>query len=36
VFVVGEVVRLHEQLDWFPGTVQALSIKHFQEAFISL
>jgi uroporphyrinogen III methyltransferase/synthase len=34
VLVVGEVVRLHEQLDWF--TPQMLSIKNLQEAFISL
>lgn len=34
VLVVGEVVRLHEQLDWFAP--QALAIKNFQEAFISL
>ena len=34
VLVVGEVVRLHEQLAWFAP--QALSIENFQEAFISL
>jgi uroporphyrin-III C-methyltransferase len=36
VLVVGEVVRLHEQLDWFVHRTQALSIKDFQEAFLSL
>src|SRR6266498_3905399 len=36
VLVVGEVVRLHQQLAWFAGKAQALSIKNFQEAFISL
>ena len=34
VLIVGEVVRLHQQLDWFAP--QALSIKHLQEALISL
>jgi uroporphyrinogen III methyltransferase/synthase len=34
VLVVGEVVRLHEQLDWF--VPQALSIQDIQEAFLSL
>jgi uroporphyrin-III C-methyltransferase len=34
VLVVGEVVRLHDQLDWFAP--QALAIRNFQEAFISL
>lgn len=34
VLIVGEVVRLHEQLDWFAP--QALSIAHLQEALISL
>lgn len=34
VLIVGEVVRLHEQLAWF--VPEALSLKHFQEAFISL
>ena len=33
VVVVGEVVRLQGQLDWFAP--QALSIKGFQEAFLS-
>ena len=36
VFVVGEVVRLHEKLDWFVHQGQAISIKNFQEAFLSL
>lgn len=34
VLIVGEVVRLHEQLDWFAP--QALSVRNFQQAFISL
>jgi uroporphyrin-III C-methyltransferase len=34
VLIVGEVVRLHERLDWF--TPQALSMTNFQEAFLSL
>ena len=34
VLVVGEVVRLHEQLDWFAP--QAFSIENFQEALLSL
>jgi uroporphyrinogen III methyltransferase/synthase len=34
VLVVGEVVRLHDQLDWFAP--QALAIKSFQEALLSL
>ena len=34
VLIVGEVVRLHEQLDWF--TLQALPITDFQEGFLSL
>src|SRR5215211_5616672 len=34
VLVVGEVVRLREQLAWFAP--QALSVRKFQEAFISL
>ena len=36
VLIVGEVVRLHEQLDWFAHRAQSLSIKNFQEAFLSL
>jgi uroporphyrin-III C-methyltransferase len=36
VLIVGDVVGLHEQLAWFAGTAQALSIRNFQEAFISL
>jgi uroporphyrin-III C-methyltransferase len=34
VLVVGEVVRLHDQLDWFAPKV--LAIKNLQEALISL
>ena len=34
VLVVGEVVRLHEELDWF--TPQALPIENFQEVLLSL
>lgn len=34
VLIVGDVIRLRDQLDWF--VPQALSIKHFQDAFISL
>ena len=34
VLVVGEVVRLHEQLDWF--TPQVLAIKHVQTEYLSL
>jgi uroporphyrin-III C-methyltransferase len=34
VLVVGEVVRLHEQLDWFAP--QVLSIKNPQAEFVSL
>ena len=34
VLVVGEVVRLHEQLDWFAP--QDPSIRNFQEALLSL
>ena len=36
VFVVGEVVRLHEKLDWFVPAGQAVSIWNDQEAFITL
>ena len=36
VLIVGEVVRLHDQLAWFPGRAQVLSLKNFQETFISL
>jgi uroporphyrin-III C-methyltransferase len=34
VLIVGEVVRLHEQLEWF--VPQAVSIHHFQTQFVSL
>src|SRR6266498_4431963 len=34
VLVVGEVVRLHEQLDWFAHREQALSMDNFQKAFL--
>ena len=34
ILIVGEVVRLHDELDWF--SPQSLAIKNFQEAFISL
>jgi len=34
VLVVGEVVRFHEQLDWFAP--QVLSIKHVQAEYLSL
>jgi uroporphyrin-III C-methyltransferase len=34
VLVVGEVVRLHEQLEWF--VPQALSIHNFETEFVSL
>jgi uroporphyrin-III C-methyltransferase len=34
VLIVGEVVRLHEQLAWF--TPQALPINNFQEVLLSL
>jgi len=35
VFIVGEVVRLREKLEWFVPQGQALSMQKFQEAFIS-
>jgi uroporphyrin-III C-methyltransferase len=34
ILIVGEVVRLHEQLDWFAP--QTLAIQNLQEAFLSL
>ena len=36
VLVVGEVVRLHEQLDWFAHRAQALSIPHIQTELLSV
>jgi len=36
VFVVGEVVRLHEQLDWFAGGAEVLSIKNIPAELVSL
>lgn len=36
VLVVGEVVRLHEQLNWFTLQAQALSVKNIQAELISL
>jgi uroporphyrin-III C-methyltransferase len=36
VLIVGEVVRLHEQLDWFAHGVQPLPVNDFQKAFLSL
>jgi len=36
VLIVGEVVRLQEQLNWFTVQAQALSIKNFQPEFVSL
>jgi uroporphyrinogen III methyltransferase / synthase len=36
VLVIGEVVRLHEQLDWFAHQAQTLSIKNLQAAILSL
>jgi siroheme synthase len=34
VLIVGEVVRLHEQLEWF--VPQAVSMHHFQTQFVFL
>ena len=34
ILIVGEVVQLHEQLDWF--TPQSLAIQNLQNAFISV
>ena len=36
VLIVGEVVRLHEQLDWFAVQTQALSISNIQSASVFL
>ena len=36
VLVVGEVVRLHEQLNWFALQAQVLSIKNIQAELVSL
>jgi uroporphyrin-III C-methyltransferase len=36
VLVVGEVVRLHEQLDWFAHSAQVLSIQNVQAELLSL
>jgi uroporphyrinogen III methyltransferase/synthase len=36
VLIVGEVVRLHEQLDWFNLQTQALAINNIQSELISL
>jgi uroporphyrin-III C-methyltransferase len=36
VLVVGEVVRLHEQLDWFAQDVPAGAVNPFQKALLSL
>jgi uroporphyrin-III C-methyltransferase len=36
VLVVGEVVRLHEELDWFVQREQVLSIEYVRDTFISL
>ena len=36
VLVVGDVVGLHEQLNWFTPRTRAVSIKNVQEAFLSL
>jgi uroporphyrin-III C-methyltransferase len=34
VLVVGEVVRLHEQLDWFTDRARALSINNFRKELV--
>jgi len=36
VFVVGDVVRLHEQLDWFVQEAQTLPAGSVQKVFLSL
>jgi len=36
ILVVGEVVRLHEQLDWFAHRAQAFSFKNIQAELVSL
>ena len=36
VLIVGEVVRLHGQLNWFAAQAQALSVKNNQAEFVSL
>ncbi len=36
VLVVGEVVRFHEQLDWFAHRAQAFSFKNIQTELVSL
>jgi siroheme synthase len=36
VFVVGEVVRLRDELDWFVQQEQALSIQNVRKAILSL
>ena len=36
VLVVGEVVRLQEQLAWFTAQAQALSIETMQAELVSL
>jgi uroporphyrin-III C-methyltransferase len=36
VLIVGEVVGFHEQLDGFVPQAQALSLRNFQEAYLSL